>query len=267
VAGVYLFIYYLNTLNRPHSCAVRSLSVTRGRASSRPSVLTALSVSLSGLSSLQLLCLLGPTGRPRPTARPPYYLLVLHRTFNSVYRVMYRNTAEQNGFSVLVLVALQQVDDSRARPRAARLSRAAACGRAPSPHRHGRLWLRLRSRRVRRVRRVPRRLPAAAPRRHREVVVLALAVTRQPALLLGGLGLGCGARSLWRRRRLALGRLVTVQSLGQRSGSGSGARARARARARTRASAQWCVLGGEVGGRGRGRGAPWLASGMGAARR
>ena len=88
MAGVYLFIYYLNTLNRPHACAVRSLSVTRGRASSRPSVLTALSVSLSGLSSLQLLCLLGPTGRPRPTARPPYYLLVLHRTFNSVYRVI-----------------------------------------------------------------------------------------------------------------------------------------------------------------------------------
>ena len=97
---------------------------------------------------------------------------------------------------VVVLVALQEVDDSRAR--AARLSRAAS-GRAPSPpRRHGRLGHR------------PSRR-GAAPRRHREVVVVALAVARQPALLLRGLGLGRGARSLRRRCRLALGRLVRVQ--------------------------------------------------------
>ena len=98
-------------------------------------------------------------------------------------------------FLVVVLVALQQVDDSRAR--AARLPRA-GCGRPPSP------------RRLRPSRScVPRRyLLNGAPRRHREVVVVALVVTRQPALLFSGLGLGRDARSLW--RRLTLGRLVRV---------------------------------------------------------
>ena len=150
---------------------------------------------------------------------------------------------------VVVLVALQEVDDSRAR--AARLSRAAG-GRAPSPpRRHGRLGLRP-------SRRVPRRLlGGAAPRRHREVVVVALAVARQPALLLCRLGLGRDARSLWRRRRrLALGRLVRVRCEGQWSGSGSGVKiwsesgsvpkVRMRARAGARVSGQgqgWACLG------------------------
>ena len=98
-------------------------------------------------------------------------------------------TRAARGSFVPVLVALQEVDHCRA-----------AGGRPPS-HRHGWLWPSMR---------VGHRPPRAARWRHGKVVVVALVVTRQPALL----GFGLGRRRLW-GRRLALCRCRLGRSWGR----------------------------------------------------